>query len=72
MTIVALGKSLKPPFAMLYNPSSQIARKPHIQHTTTIGHQVDIKHLFNISTESAALAAALEKSAVVFAPTRNH
>jgi hypothetical protein len=50
MTIIALGKPLKPTFPMLYNPRSQIAGEPHIQHTTTISNKVDIEHLFNIST----------------------
>ena len=107
MAVIALGKPLKPTFSMLYNPSAQIAREPHIKHTATIGNQVDIEHLFNISThrsknyllfhthytqnpvispktpvistEGGALAAAAEKSAVVFAvvcflspPTKRH
>jgi len=82
MAVIAIGKSLKPTFAMLYNPSSQIARKPHIHHAATIGNKVDIEHLFNISIhrsklsltqtrsfrpKAAHFAAVVEKSAVAFA-----
>jgi hypothetical protein len=35
---------------MLYDAPPQIAGKPHINHPTTISNNVDVEHLFNIST----------------------